>query len=291
MFAELDTTYRSYDTNGQRYHELALAHWFNKNFYVMDGYPVPVLFTSPMDAYSHFSELWTSVSGSNPFQYILDAKDENGKQLYLPHPAPAPYPIISIHRKSDAWRAEQSYSIHRWRRLAWVTETTSGTNTLDQLGRVAQAQMPMGWDFVFQVDFHCLRPDTAAKFIQHLMRKMRRAGGTPQTWITVAYPYYGRMFARSYIQDGSIQHMNPEVVPDAQITVYRTTFNLVMEGWVPDIQIELVPAFWTLILNMKTAIAPGVLETLYSETTDLRSTTITNPVMADPNRGSLPPVE
>lgn len=290
MFAELNTTYRSYDTNGQRYHELALARWFNNNFYVMEGYPVPVLFTPPMDAYSHFAELWSNAAG-NPFAYILDAKDDCGKPLYQPHPAPAPYPIISIHRKSNRWRSEQSYSIHRWRRLSWVTEVTSGTNTLDQLARVAQAQMPMGWDYVFQVDFHCLRPDTAAKWIEHLMRKMRRAGGTPQTWITCTYPYYGRLFARTYIQDGSVQHMTPEASPDAQITIYRTTVNLVVEGWVPDIQIELVPAFWTLVLNMKYAVAPGVLETLYSEETDLRSNQITNPVMMDPERGSLPPVE
>jgi len=289
MFAELAEVQRPSDRTGIRYHELALQRWLNQNFFVVDGYPVPVVFTSPMDAYSHFKELWASASG-NPFEYLLDAKDPNGTPIYRPHPAPPAYPLFSIHRRDIRWRKDQAYSIHRWRHLSWPTSVTSGTNLRDQLGNVAVARMPMAWDFEFQLDFFCLRPDTMAVYVEHFMRTMYRAGGTPQTWLTVAYPYYGHMFARTSLQGDALRQMTPEAAADGQPVVFRVSATLTMEGWVPDIKIEVVPAFWNLVLTGKTEVSPGVLETVYTRTYDLRSQDITNPVMAA-REDTLPPYE
>lgn len=289
MLAELAEVQRSSDRSGIRYHELALQRWLNQNFFVVEGYPVPVVFTSPMDAYSHFKQLWGLAEG-NPFSYLLEAKDDKGTPIYRPHPAPPAYPLISVFRRDIRWRTEQSYSIHRWRRLSWPTLKTSGTNLRDQLGTVATARMPMAWDFEFQVDFYCLRPDTMAIFVEHFMRTIYRAGGIPQTWITVAYPYYGPMFARTYLQGGTMRQMTPEAAADGQPVIFRVSATLVMEGWVPDIKIELVPAFWNLVLSEKIEVAPGELETVYSQTIDLRTPQITNPVMVA-REDDLPPYE
>lgn len=276
------------DRNGMRYHELALQRWLNLNFHVVAGYPVPVVFTAPMDAFSYYSKMWATEN--SPFAYLYNAKDSAGNPLYEPYPAPARYPIISVHRRGWRIRQSQNYSIHRWRRLGWTTRFTSGTNLRDDIGNVLTAQMPQAVDFLYQIDFFCLRPDTLAVFVKHFMQKCRRTGGQNfQTWITVAYPFYGQLFSRLFV-DGELAPMMPEEGGDTN-QEYRVSIPVVVEGWEPDVVIQEEPVFWTLVVNGKTpsAVSPGELETVYTASVDMRSSQLTNNVMA--SRDNLPPYE
>lgn len=266
-----------------RYHELAIQRWLNGLFFVREGYPVPVVFTAPMDAFSHFTELWSATN--NPFAYLYDAKDSAGTPLYQPHPAPARYPIISVHRKGWKYRTYQNFSIHRWRHINWPTESNAGPAlggvdavgtdlTRCDLGNVTTSRMPMAWDFKFQIDFFCNRPDTLSFFTDRLFYEMYRTGGVPQTWIEVVYPgWFGRRLVRLYI-DGDIESLTPEEPDEGENVQFRTSFQIALEGFHSDVNFEMYPAFWTLIFqqNAGGAIAPYFLNEAYRllKTLDVR---------------------
>lgn len=238
-----------------RYHELALRLWLYQTFFVREGYPVPVVFTSPMDAFASFSRLWAE--DKNPFQYLLELKDEHGTPLYEPHPAPVRYPLISVHRKGFRYRQYQNFSIHNWQHVNWPTvsdevgvvsgKEQQGTDlTRCDLGNVTVSRRPQAWDYRFQVDHWCMRPDTQAFFVERLIKQMWRTGGTPQTWIVVSYPGYGDMLVRMFIE-GDIENATPEEPEEGKNVEFRTTFTLVLEGFSMDIDFKIVPALWTLI--------------------------------------------
>ena len=182
------------DVTEGRVHELALQNWFYRNFFVMEGYPVPVVFATPMDAFSVFANLWKAEH--NPFKYLLDAKDCEGTPLYEPYPSPVRYPLISVKKLGWTPRINQSYGIHRWRHMGYPTTSTVnavkpgevGGLTQNDLGNVMTSTMPTAWDFRYQIDHFCTRPDTQAIFVHRVMRTMVIAGGAMQTWIRVVYP-------------------------------------------------------------------------------------------------------
>lgn len=245
-----------------RWHELALQRWFHTNFVVTEGYPVPVVFTAPMDAFAHFQQLWAS--SNNPFSYLLEAKDEHGTPLYRPHPEPAKYPLIAISRKGWNMRSTQTYSIHRARHLAWPTYSDQPAR--EDLGRVLTVRRPMAWDFKFQVDFFSLRPDTQAMFLQTLMSKFWMTGGaTPRAFVRIDYPsYYGTQFVQMTLDNSAVENTTPETPADDAVPEYRTTFNLTVEGWVPDFTLFEFPALWTLLLRGKIVPSPGQLAELFT---------------------------
>lgn len=240
-----------------RYHELALQRWLNLRFVVREGYPVPVVFTSPMDAFSQFAQLWSQAD--NPFAYLLDLKDQNGTPLYEPFPSPVRYPVISVHRKNWKVRQYQNFSIHRFRHINWPTVSDTGAPvngkanvgtdlTKFDLANVTTARIPMAWDYRFQVDHFCLRPDTQAFFLSQLTSEFWRTGGpTPQTWIKVLYPGWGERLIRLYI-DGDIESMTPEEPEQDHNVEFRTSFTLIVEGFDVDLRYKIFPAFWTLVL-------------------------------------------
>lgn len=254
-----------------RYHELAVQRWLNKLFYVREGYPVPVVFTSPMDAFSHFRQLWADAN--NPFTYLLSLKDENGTPLYEPHPSPIRYPIISVHRKNWKVRQYQNFSIHRWRHLNWPTVSDTGAPvngkpnvgtglTKFDLGNVTTSRIPMAWDYRFQIDHFSLRPDTQSFFLNQLMGEFWRTGGpTAQTWLQVFYPGWGERLIRLYI-DGDVESMTPEEPePDKNIE-FRTSFTVVLEGFDVDLRYKIFPAFWTLVFASG-SVDPATLDTAF----------------------------
>lgn len=275
-----------------RYHELALQRWLNTWAIVREGYPVPVVYSSPMDAFGHFSNLWQR--DKNPFTYLLDLKDSSGKPLYEPHPSPARYPIISVHRRGWQYRTSQNFSIHRWRHINWPTVSDAGSVipgkeqmgtglTQRDLGEVTTARRPMAWDYRFQVDHFCNRPDTQAFFIEQFMQQMWRTGGVPQTWINVPFPGYGDMLVRLYL-DGGIENMTPEEVPDGKYTEFRTSFQLVVEGFDVDIRFKVYPALWYVIIGTGGEVSPDQLQVVFTE--DLRENA-ENPTLD--NRDIPPP--
>lgn len=129
--------------------------------------------------------------------------------------------------------------------------------------------MPQAWDFAFQLDHYATRPDTQAHFIHMLQLGWFSSASQPSTWIKAVYP---GLFGKKLIfvaQEGEIQDLSEED-PSSNYMVYRTTVNLRVEGWVPDPDLWVVPAFWHLA-NSAEAINPTELEAIYtSDPVDLR---------------------
>lgn len=260
-----------------RYHELAVAGWLNRIFLLRSGYPVPVVFTSPMDAFSLFNKLWAEAS--NPFQYLLDIKDENGAPLYQPYPQPVRYPVISVYRKGWKLRPHQNFSTHRMRHINWPTVSNTGTYTtgvnstgtnvtMGDLGNVTTSRFPMAFDYRFQIDHFCNRPDTQAFFIGQAFREFWRTGGPQmQTWTVVNYPGFGRKLIRLYV-DGDIENLTPEEPEDGKNVEFRTSFNVVMEGYDIDLDYEIYPALWKLVINESSA-SPGDLAAIFDFSTEI----------------------
>lgn len=248
-----------------RYHELWLQRYLNLRFVVREGFSIPVVFTSPMDAFSNFKELWASEN--NPFAYLLDLKDASGNAIYQPYPQPVRYPLMSVHRKGWKYRPYQNFSIHRWRHINWPTvsdtgpavtgkeQVGSGLRKID-LGNVTTSRMPMAWDYRFQIDHFCMRPDTQAFFIEQLMTEFWRTGGQPQTWLPVTYPGWGRRLVRMYLE-GDIENLTPEEPEDEHNIEFRTSFTVVLEGFDLDLRYKIYPAFWTLVVGERGVVPPG----------------------------------
>ena len=227
----------SLGATSMRYHELALQRWLNHLFYVREGYPVPVVFATPMDAFSQFTKLWSEAN--NPFQYLLNAKNEDGTPLYEPHPSPVRYPLLSVYRKGFKYRPYQSFSIHQFRHINWPTISDDVDKC--KLGNVTTSRMPLAWDYRFQIDHYCLRPDTQAFFVEKLMWEFHRNGGTPQTWMLVDYPAWGQQLVRVHI-DGDIENATPEEPEPDKTQEFRTTVNIVVEGFAVDLKFVVKPA-------------------------------------------------
>lgn len=230
---------------GARWHELALQAWCYERFVVREGYPIPVVFSSPMDALSHFRDLWAAEN--NPFKFLLDLKDDNGTPLFEPHPGNVRYPLISIHRKNFSFRTQQNMSYHKNRKVNWPT--ISDDITAKDLGTVKTRKRVMAWNFNYQIDHFCMRPDTQAIFMELLMRRFWRSGGSPQTWLVVNYPDWGKQYVRMYMPDGNVENMTPPEPEEGNSAQYRTSFNVTIEGYVPDIHPREVPTFWDLIIG------------------------------------------
>lgn len=220
-----------------RVHAVALARWFNANFEVTAGYPIPVIHATPMDAFSKFNLLWSSAN--NPFAYL--------NEINSPHvdPANPRFPLINVSFQGMQLRPEQNYGSRTFRRIDWrsVSDESQGL-TINDLGYVTQARYPQAWNYQYQVDFWCLRPDTQAIFIDQLTSRFKFGGGTAQAFISVVYPgYIGWVTCRSFLDGGAIRDAT-EKDPGESVLKFRTTFNLTVEGWKPDLDVSYVPTLW-----------------------------------------------
>jgi hypothetical protein len=253
-----------------RVHELAVMHWLNERFLVADGYPMPVLFSKPMSAYSDFRKLWSQKGG--PFEYLLNAKDKEGRPLYQPHPSPPIYPLLTINRIGWKFDPQRNFGSQWFRHAGWVTVEKNATKR--NLAVVREQRMPQAWDYRLQVDHYAMRPDQQAHFIQELQLGWFQSASVPNTWIKAVYPnIFGKKLIR-VIQDGDITDSTEEEPAD-NYRVYRTTVNLTVQGWVPDPDFIYVNSFWV-EAERATAISPDQLNEVFSpevsKTEDLRST-------------------
>jgi hypothetical protein len=270
-----------------RYHELALQRWMNRIFILRWGVPIPVVFTSPMDAFATLNIEW-SKGVDNPFKYLLDYKDANGTPIYQPYPQPVRYPVMSVYRKGWKLRPHQNFSIHRLRHINWPTVSSTGSNvysatgtnvTMGDLGNVTTSRFPMAFDYRFQIDHFCNRPDTVAFFTSQVFREFWRTGGPQmQTWIRVEYPGFGPRLVRLYV-DGDVENLTPEEPEDGKNVEFRTSFTVVLEGYDIDLDYSVYPSLWKLITGLS-AVDPGELVTAFdfSGTNDLRLHP-TNPIV------------
>lgn len=278
-----------------RYHELALQRWLNQVFILRWGAPTPVVFSSPLDAFSEFTKLWAAEN--NPYKYLLDVKDSKGNPLYLPHPAPVRYPVISVYRKNYKLRNSNSFSIHQMRHVAWPTVSddvglTPGKDQqgvdlkLGDMGNVVVARYPMAVDYRFQLDFFCNRPDTQSFFLTQFWREFWRTGGPQlQTWIPISYPLIGKKLIRLYV-DGEVENMTPENPEDGKNVEFRVSLTLVVEGYEVDLQYRIHPTLWRLAVN-SIAAPPSALgqsfnfteEANFTAEVDMRDQPLTNPTV------------
>lgn len=234
------------DLTPMRIHELALQAWCHRHFQVVDGYPVPVIFATPRDAFSQFTELWKEKEG--PFSYLLAAKDEKGTPLYEPYPSNIRYPLLSISRGKWSPRPSQAWSMHINRKAYYPTTATAGDGvSLNQMGQVAQARHPQAWNFSYQMEFYCKRPDTQASFVQDLMNAFPTMTSSTQTWIPVVYPgWFGlrQQYCRMYL-DSEIDPVYDLDLSQNEME-YRVSFSVVIEGYNPDLDRTIYPTLWYL---------------------------------------------
>lgn len=267
-----------------RVHAVALNRWFNSAFLVADGYPIPVIFATPMDAFSKFNLLWSRAN--NPFLYL--------KEIDSPHvdPTNPKFPLINISFKGATLRPEQNYGSRVFRRIDW--QTVSGVEsgvTKSNLGISTQARYPQAWNFQYQVDFWCLRPDTQSIFIDQLIERFKFGGGSAQAFVSTVYPgYVGWTLCRTTLDGNSIQDTT-EKDPGDSVLKFRTTFGLTVEGWKPDLDRSYVPTLWYAVFG-DSAISSTDLTNYYSlhegsrYGVDLR-TSMDNPVVK--LRSDMPP--
>lgn len=251
-----------------RIHELAIQRWLYDNFHVKEGYPVPVVFSGQMDAFANFKNLWKQ--DSNPFRYLLEIKDADGKPLYEPYPSVPRYPLISVHRRNSSYRTQQNYSIHYDRKYDWPTISGAEDGlTAPDLGRVRTVRYPQAWNFNYQIDHMCMRPDTQAFFMQRMMKLFWRGGGSPQAWIQANYPGWGEQYIR-VVMTGDIENLTPPEPADGGNVEYRTGIQISVEGYVHDAYPVTWPTFWTLVVGT----TPLNLDQLYVVTAPTQTNTI-----------------
>jgi hypothetical protein len=289
----LDFQSGSLDCTGMRSHELALQRWLNKSFLIAWGVPIPVIFSSPMDAMSEFSRLWKDQN--NPYAYLYQVKDKNGNQLYQPYPSPVRYPIISVYRKGYKLRREQNFSIHRMRHIAWTSIADSndtipgkeqqGTNLqLGDLGNVVTSRYPVAIDYSFQIDFFCNRPDTQAYFLSRFVQSFWQTGGDKlQTWIPIQYPVLGNRLIRLY-SDSGIDSLTPEVPEEGKNVEFRLSSLITIEGFDIDTDLKVLPTLWGITF------APIDDNSLQNEV-DLRAEGSSNPTVAYSQKMSNMPAD
>ena len=268
------------ELSSSRIHELALNNWLYHSFFVSAGYPVPVVFATPMDAFSEFDRLFTLDNG--PFAYLRKLPNE-------PYPSNVRYPLLSINRRGWAFRPTQNYSSHVERRWDWPTvDGVEDGLTMSNLASVRQERMASAWDFKFEINHYAMVPDTQALFVQRLFRMLQYSAGQPQVYILTIYPGHNPQLIRTYLE-GEIQDVT-EKTPGENPMVYRTVFNLTMEGYSYDNDKVTVPTVWRM-LSSEAALAPTTLSQAYQFIgygIDLRQDPTGNEVLM--STSPLPPV-
>lgn len=258
----------SLNVTGMRIHELAVQHWLNKRFLLAEGFPMPVIFTKPMSAYADFKQIW-AMTDNNPFAYLLLAKNPDGSPMYQPHPMPPPYPMLTVNRVRWSFAPSRNLGSHWNRHAGWATVAKDVKRK--DLGTAKEQRMPQAWDYRLQLDHYCRRADQQAHFIQELTLGWYPSASIPNTWIKAVYPsYIGHHLVR-VVQDGDITDATEEE-PVEGYRVFRTTVNLLVEGWHMDPDQLYVNTFWTEVDRLK-AVSPGALSEVYTVyKTDLRGT-------------------
>jgi hypothetical protein len=268
--------------SGMRIHEIAVQRWLNKRFIHQAGFPMAVIFSKPMSAFADFRKEWSDTSG--PYAYLTQAKDKEGKPLFQPYPGPVPYPLISVNRSGWSFAPQRNFGSQWYRHAGWVDPSKDMTKF--KLAVVREQRMPQAWDYHFQIDHYCLRADQQAHFIQELQLGFFPSAAAPNTWIKAVYPdIFGKRLIR-VVLDGDITD-NTEVEPQEGYRVYRTTINLLIEGWTFEPDFTYVNAFWKQI-DQVVAINPAKILAVYEGPADQRPTEENGIFNNAPN---MPPVK
>jgi hypothetical protein len=86
--------------------------------------------------------------------------------------------------------------------------------------------------------------------------------------------------------DGELESVTPAEPQRDTMVEYRASFNVTIEGYVPDLNYKICPAVWSIVLNSRAPGSPEQLDQLFS--TDLRYLNAKgNPVLD--RRDNVPP--
>jgi hypothetical protein len=266
------------ELTGQRIHEMAMINWCRSSFTLREGFPIPAIMSSPSEAFADFQNI--AQQQQNSFSYLYNIKGPDGNPVYLPFPAPFRLPLITVKRDGWVFDNRRGFSFYWQRYAGWpsvsddhVTPENGQTVGMprQQLGTVFQQRRPAAYNYKFQLDHYANRPDTKAFFINQYMRSMSRFNSQPQVWIHCIYP---QAFGHQVLllrQEGDIINAEEEE-PGLEKRIYRTTINLILEGWQPSLDTLKIPAFWIQTTNLELyGIPPQVTELYASVSTDLRS--------------------
>lgn len=254
-------------------HDAAVQAWLNQHFFVDRGYPIPVVFSTPMDAFAEYTRLWKDVQ-NNPFKYLLNLRDEEGRAVYEQYPGNVRYPLIAVKRGRMRPAFTRSFSLHQNRRVGYLS--VSKDIVRDDLSMVAQAQYASAWDFDYQIDFLSARPDTMHIIASDLMRVFHLVTGSVSCRIPVSYPGAfgdGQKACWMYL-NGDVETVVSDQTEQKPVE-YRVSVQVTIQGYNPDLDVTLVPALWFLEVQTSAPLALGALQTLYPDclpavTTDLR---------------------
>lgn len=235
-----------------RVHAVAIQRWLQRRFLIREGFPCPVIFAGPMDAYAAFNRLWKDPN--NPYSYLKEMVEYPGQT-----PGQIRFPLISIDFKKMRYRPLQSYSSRVNRRLYWPTVSSVAEGVkIGDLGNVAQARFPAAWTFVYQLEFYTSRPDTQAIFIKQLTNCFRvMSAGTPQTFIPVVYPNYFGAVAERLVLASDIDDITEKEQNNSEVQ-YRTSMLLELEGYAIDPNVTIAPTFWGMIVGSEAVSPLGV---------------------------------
>jgi hypothetical protein len=242
-----------------RLHGFALRRWFYRNFLLREGFPIPVVYAVPMDAFAEFRRLWTD---TNSLDYL---KSTNAQALGV-WPQNIVTPLISFVFTGDKYRPDLTASTRVNRTYAWVTAGNPAKTSINQLGNVQQVRYSQAAEFNFQVDFWCQKPETQAIFYEQLAQAFRvSSAGTRQTWVTVPYPVtHGTQNVRLIQTSDTSNLTESQSAPEGNIVMYHTSFTVSIEGYYPDRTSFIVPTAWYMGLSItQNNPSPLELTTLY----------------------------
>jgi hypothetical protein len=179
---------------------------------------------------------------------------------------------LTINRLSWKFDPQRNFGSQWNRNAGWPTVASNVKK--NDLGVVREQRMPQAWDYRLQIDHYATRPDQQAHFIQELQLGWFPSASIPNTWIKAVYPnIFGKKLVR-IVLDGDITDSTEEEPVDSY-RVYRTTVNIIVQGWVPDPDFLYINAFWVQAENVQ-AISPQQLNEAFNadvtQTEDLRST-------------------
>lgn len=269
-----------------RAHDEAVKRWLNKNFLLIDGYPIPALIANPTDAYAMFVNMWKR--DDNPYAYLTDLKDSRGANLYNPSEPGLMYPIISILRSGISYRQNGNFSIHKWRRISYPTVSNKVSKC--DLGTVTTSRMPMGFNFKYQIDFMSTSMYTQAMIVQSLANVLHTTGGNLRFWIPVVYPgVMGEKLVQSVIDSDNLDNSQEKDPDSDNQIVFRLSIPLTLEGYIPDIEYRREPTLWSVVLNSASTNGLDNVDSPVSVTDDLRKTGINSNSSVEV-RENIPPV-
>ena len=276
-----------FDTAGtaMRIHELCVTRWCYRNFLVAVGVPIPVIISTPSEAFADFKAQWEK--NSSAFSYLYQAKDSSGTPLYRPFPEPPKFPLITIKRDGWVYDNRRSFSLYWNRYSGWPTvadnlatpENGQQSNLPKaDLGNILQIRRPAAWNFKYQLDHYCSRPDTHAYFISQYMKAMGSTSSQPQVWTECAYP--GPLGCRKVLikQEGDIQDATEEEPGADKKRVFRASISLILEGWYQDLDKVVIPTMWKIGTGFQAVTAPSDINPLYTNVVVDERSNETNPI-------------